>query len=141
MQENTRLKPTDDEAVPQEALEHFAEHMKRFMNADITSHNMERLQQAVDDEVARMRQRFKRFPKMVVVFLEHRGFVQVLRADLEHAGIQRVIQNIIRVYPQISPVEIMVAIRRSYPKYHPDDGAVEHSRVSKLLMPTNKLIV
>lgn len=119
----------DDDVLPQEALAILEKATKPYLGKNITPGTIIRLNTAVYDACVRIRNKGFKMPRLVPVILEHRGYVAFARADLEQPGINRVIQNLIRQRPQVTVPELVIAIKRAWPKYKPDDTGNEADRV------------
>lgn len=66
------------------------------------------------------------FPQLVAVYVESRGHLDLVRADLEPVGIQRVVMNLIQRFPDIHVEELVPAVRHAFPAYQGlADEAVE----------------
>lgn len=57
------------------------------------------------------------FPQLRAVIFERRGHIELVRADLDDAGIQVVVSNAVVRWPDIDPRELADAIRNSFPDY------------------------
>lgn len=111
-----------DEALPKQAMMLISESLGRFMGRELTLQRVHEMEQALYDASVRVRLKGIGLPKLVLIYLERRGRVYIVRADLEHAGIQRLIQNMVQENPGASPLEFANAVRRAFPNYRIDDA-------------------
>jgi hypothetical protein len=92
----------------------------RFMDRQ-TFHE---INQIVEDEAVLIQQRTGlKLPKLVAVFLPCVGHLQLVRADMERAGIEQLIKNMAAEFRSVDPNiltrEIVMAIRAAFPAYKP----------------------
>lgn len=80
----------------------------------------------IDDVVQRYAEFLARhgiaFPQLKAVIFEKRGHLDLVRADLDHAGIQQLVRNAIVRFPDIAALELIAAICGAFPDYR--GGAV-----------------
>lgn len=119
-----------DEAVPPEVLRSFAASLSKTINGKpLNESTVRAIEYCIEFETTRIRLKGFAFPQLKVVYFETVGWVEIVRADLEHAGIQRIVQNVIQRFPFISVRQLITSIRRAFPHYHPDDTGAEGLRV------------
>jgi hypothetical protein len=123
-----------DDSIPKDVMRPLAEALQRtVLGREINHHLLYQIDRVLYNEVVRIRQKGFKIPPLVAIVVQSKGWVEIVRADMEHAGIQRVIQNIIQRFPDISGFELAMSVRRAFPAYVPDDAQGEHKRVTDIL--------
>lgn len=59
------------------------------------------------------------FPQLTAIIYEQRGWIELVRADLDEGGIQVVVRNAIVRFPDITGRELAEAIHNTFPSYRP----------------------
>lgn len=114
--------PFEDESLPRPLMIYLSQKFARYMHQDLNAQTIRDIKQICYDARVYFRNQGYNFPKLTIIFLEQVGHVQLVREDLDHAAIQRVIRALIDRFPQVQPLMIGLAIRRAFPTYHPDDA-------------------
>lgn len=115
-----------DEAVPKEVLRNFATSLGKIIyNKKLDGRAVRELEYCVEYETAQIRKKGFAFPTLRVLYFESLGWIEIVRADLEHEGIQRIVQNVIQRFPGVSVQQLVTSIQRAFPLYHPDDTGAE----------------
>jgi hypothetical protein len=94
---------------------------RKFLVRDLTVANVERIVEHLD--VLRTRLRLNdgvEVPALVPIVLQRYGYVMLVRADLEHDGIQATIRNLAVMFPDVHALaDLAPAIRAAFPDYDP----------------------
>lgn len=119
-----------DEYVPKEVLQSVAKRLHAVINSNRTLNRslVQNIESIITDETVRIRKAGFHFPDLKVVYFESVGWVEIVRADLEAEGIERVVTNVIQRFPNIDVRQLVVSIHRAFPHYHKDDGMAEALR-------------
>jgi hypothetical protein len=113
----------EDEALQRAAAPRVAK-LRAFVSRPMTRQTFHEIDQCVYDETVRIRIRTGiRLPALTAIILPRWGWIEVVRADMEHRGIQVVIRNLITRFPNIDGAnDLAPAIRRAFPRYDPEQG-------------------
>lgn len=91
--------------------------LETFRGAFITPQTIDAVNRLVKDHRATWRLRGVDVPKMVAVVLPTTGAVEILRQDLDVAGIQAAVVGLVKKYPSAGCEEIAAAFLRAFPDY------------------------
>lgn len=83
----------------------------------LNSSSVNEISGIVKDELTRVRQQGIKCPPLVAIVLPSVGFITLVRADLEHDGLQMIMHNIIVRFPEIDVNEVAQAVVNSFPHY------------------------
>ena len=129
----------DEDKIPREAMWPLAKRLRATVMREIAAGRpmsarlIHDLDVILDEETTRIRKLGHKFPKMVVVYFEEIGHLEIVRADLEHRGIQAMVQNVLRNHPQCTIAQLVKSVHRAYPSYNPADSGSEAARVLSVL--------
>lgn len=91
--------------------------IRRFVGVPLTARLLKDVDRLVKDHAQTCRWRGIDFPQVTAFFLPHRGVLVLYRKDLAHAEIQRVVADVIRQVPEVTPDELVDAVLRAWPDY------------------------
>lgn len=123
-----------DDVLPRHVLAPTVHKLSSLIRgARLSSQLLYQVEALLRHEVTRIRLAGHKCPDLVIVFFESLGWIEIVRADLEHNGIQRLVQNVIRRFPHVSIQQLLIAVRRAFPNYNPADTGAEAERVQTAL--------
>jgi hypothetical protein len=119
----------DDDSLPVGVMQILENRLRPFVGRELTEINVRR----ISDVVKESNKEFKRsgfpFAPLVPVVLRRFGWIKLVRGDLPHLQIQRLILQIIQQFPAAHPLyDIAPAIRGAFPRYNPADAEAAHHR-------------
>lgn len=76
--------------------------------------------QIVADHRAEARKSGLDFPKLAIMPLPTVGEIKLFNADLDRSSIKVLVVNLAREYPQLSPVDLAMAVKFAFPDFRPD---------------------
>jgi hypothetical protein len=90
-----------------------------YVGRRLDNESIRNIQEIIVYHTTVIRRNSPRFPNLVPVIFEKRGHIDVVRADMEHDGIQQLIRNAVTRMPGIEASEIAASIGRAFPAYRP----------------------
>lgn len=129
----------DEDALPKSQLEPLARDLSRLIHGRLLNEGLlNQIRDCLDHHITRIRLNGYKMPDLQIVAFESVGWVEIVRADLEHLGIQRLLQNVIRrFHPRITVEQLLVSVLRAFPDYKPDNAGEESDRVLRVLTEKN----
>jgi hypothetical protein len=107
----------NSEAINAWAMDLFAKVNIAFVGRRLDQAAVDGIKQLIQDEAARARAEGLQVPDLVVIPLPKQNSMEIVRQDLDLAGVANTIVRIGHKYPGITPREIAWAIRQAFPGY------------------------
>jgi hypothetical protein len=126
----------DDDSLPKFAMQVLADRLRPFMGRELSESNVRRIGQVVKETGTELRLQGYPMPPVVAVVIPRYGYIKLVRTDLPHKQIQRLILQIISQFPSAHPLtDIAPAIRTAFPFYNPADAEAAHHRAKSVKRP------
>ncbi len=116
MRRDAEMNELDDPEIKRATEQLFAR-IKSHMGQAMSPGKRKDIMRTIKEHRADCRLRGIRFPEMTCIFLPQQGFIDVVRADLEHKDLQTVIVNLTVKCPEVSAEELARGVCEAFPWY------------------------
>lgn len=102
-----------------EALKPLSDRLTAWVGSGraMNQFSVNEISEIVKDELTRLRQQGIKCPPLVAIVLPSVGFIDLVRADMKHAGLQVVMSNMVTRFPGIDINEVAQAVANAFPDY------------------------
>lgn len=101
------------------ATEQLFARIKHFTGRRFANGELHDLQKIVKDHRVACKLNGVNYPELVPMILHKQGGIDLVRKDLEPAGVRAALYNLIQKYPNAEPDELAHAVRTAFPHYRP----------------------
>lgn len=98
-------------------VKRMGEHFMRYQGLPMTERTMRKIEQDLKDIRFRATLKGIDIPKMTAVMIPSVGALEIFRADLDRKGVNIVVVNMTRKFPDLKMDDLVVAIRRAFPDH------------------------
>jgi hypothetical protein len=127
---------TAEEMVPRAVMQPLVDNLSRTIhNRRLDQSALDEIERVIADHTVRIRLAgYLRFPTLKVVYFEEVGHITVVRADLEPAGVHRMVQNVIRQFgARLTVPGLIRAVSRAFPHFNKDDTGEKSEKAQKVI--------
>lgn len=119
---------TDDPRIGQ-AVRQLVARLAKFRGAPLRKETFDDINALVKDHRRQCRMHGIDFPHLTALVLTGVGAIEMVRKDLDLKGVQTIVVNLTRRYPQVTPEELARAVGWAFPWYRPSHIDMSVSRV------------